>query len=139
LEGGRSEGDHLLGVGDLAEDGALEEEAVADDADEAGGDLVGDGGGDSGGGSFAGDERPQGGADEVGAAAPALAEPWVGAAAAALLDDHGGPVGVLGGQAGEDVGDRVGLPAGGLTLGVVLQDGQEQVELGRIVVEDRPP
>jgi hypothetical protein len=57
----------------------------------------------------------EGGADEVGSAARALAEPWIGAAAAALLDDHGGPVGVFGGRA-----------------------GQEQVELGREVVEDRP-
>src|SRR5918997_6137894 len=137
-EGPGGQGDDLLGVGDLAEDGSLEEEAVADHADEAGGPPWGDVRGDPGGGSFAGDQGPQGVADEVGAAAPALAEAGVGAAAAALLDDHGRPVGVFGGQTGEDVGDRAGLPAGGLALGVVFQDGQEQVELGREVVEDRP-
>src|SRR5918999_2929901 len=46
-EGGRRQGDDLGGVGDLAEDGPLEEEAVADHADEAGSRLVGDVGGDA--------------------------------------------------------------------------------------------
>ena len=117
----------------------MEEEAVADDADEAGGDLVGDGGGDPAGGAFVVDQGAEGVADQGGAAGPAVAEGGVGAAAAGLLDHHGGPVGVLGGQAGEGVGDRAGLPASGLMLGVLLQHGQEQVQLGREVVEDRAP
>ena len=79
------EGDHLGGVGDLSQDGLLEEEAVADDADEAGGDLVGNVGGDPGGGSFAGDQGGERGADQVGAVAPAGAEPGVGAAAARAI------------------------------------------------------
>src|SRR4029453_8590756 len=66
-------------------------------------------------------------------------EAGVGAAAAGLLDHDRGPVGVLGGQASEGVCRRTGLPAGGLALGVAFQHGQEQVELGREMVEDRPP
>jgi hypothetical protein len=95
-------------VGDLAEDGALEE-AVADDADEAGGDLVGDGGGDVAGAAFVVDQGAEGVADQGGAAGPAVVEGGVGAAAAGLLDHHGGPVGIL---------------------GVPFQHGQEQVQLG---------
>jgi len=70
-QGGGGQGDDLLGVGNLAEDGPLEQEAVADNADEAGRDLVGDGRGDPAGRPLALDQAQQGVADEVGAAPPA--------------------------------------------------------------------
>src|SRR5688572_33436964 len=54
-------------------------------------------------------------------------EGGVGAAAAALLDHDRRPVGVLGGQAGQDVGERPGLPAGGLALGVALRSEERRV------------
>jgi len=133
-QGGRGQGDDRLGVGDLAEHGPLKQQAVAGHADEAGRDLVGNGRGDPAGGPLPADQGQQGVADQVGAALPARLERRVGASPAALLDDQGGPVGVLGGQAGQDVGERPGRPAGGLALGVALQNGQEQVQLGLAAV-----